>query len=390
MPNPFSLGILVDWWQYVGLLKSLADFYPRGKDNKTMSKYDPQVTPWEVDARDFPQEGSSMGRLEFLLRYAILAPSSHNSQPWKFRIEEKGISVFADKDRWLQVADADQRELFISVGCALENLLIAAEYFGYAHQMQYFPEGEEDLVALVALRQEEKAEKYRDPGLLTQMPKRHTNHGLYETRQISDQDMAKFHACILEEGFWLFSTNEGPYPTYSEEELRRRIDELITRADAIQLSDDAYTRELASWIGRGAFGTPWLMSKVAQLAVTYLNISKGQTKKDSEMILSAPALVALATAANDRKSQVIAGQIFERIALTATKLGIAIHPMSQILEVPEIKAELRELLEVPEVKAEVANLSAEDPVYPQHTFRMGYAEPEERHTPRRSLEEVLL
>lgn len=355
-----------------------------------MSKFDPKVTPWEVNARDFPQEGSATEKLEFLLCYAILAPSSHNSQPWKFRIGENEISVFADKDRWLRVADADQRELFLSVGCALENLLIAAEHFGYVHQEEYFPEGEDSLVAVVKLRSQEETEKHRDLALFEQIPQRHTNHRLYEDQKIPDQNMAEFHACIFEEGFWLFSTNEGPYPLYTEEELRRRIDELITRADAIQLTDGSYTKELATWIGRGAFGTPWLMAKIAQLAVTYLNISKGQTKKDSEMILSAPALVALATAADDRKSQVISGQIFERIALTATKLGIAIHPMSQILEVPEINAELRELLEVPEVKADVAKLSAEDPVYPQHTFRMGYAEPEEGHTPRRLLEELLM
>jgi hypothetical protein len=153
------------------------------------------------------------------------------------------------------------------------------------------------------------------------------------------------HACIYEEGFWIFSTNEGPYILYTEEELRRQIDELIIRADAIQLTDQAYTKELGFWFGQGAFGTPWLMAKICQLALTYLNISKGQTKKDSEMLLSAPALVALASAADDRKSQVMAGQIFDRIALTAISLGMAIHPMSQILEVPEIKAELRELLE---------------------------------------------
>ena len=95
------------------------------------------------------------------------------------------------------------------------------------------------------------------------------------------------------------------------------------------------------------------------------------------MLLSAPALVSLASAADDRKSQVMAGQIFERIALTATSLGMAIHPMSQILEVPEIKAE-------------VAKLSPEENVFPQQTFRLGYAEPEKEHTPRRSLEEVLV
>ena len=108
------------------------------------------------------------------------------------------------------------------------------------------------------------------------------------------------------------------------------------------------------------------------------------------MILSAPALVALVSAVDDRQSQVMAGQIFDRIAVTAAHLGIAIHPMSQIPEVPEIKAKLTELLEVPEVKAKVAKLSPGEPVFPQHTFRLGYAEPEKEHTPRRTLVEVLL
>lgn len=132
------------------------------------------------------------------------------------------------------------------------------------------------------------------------------------------------------------------------------------------------------------------MAKIGQLAVSYLNMSKGQMKKDSEMLLSAPALVALASGADDRNSHVMAGQIFERVALTATSLGMAIHPLSQILEVPEIKAELRALLEVPDVKAAVAKLSPEEHVFPQQTFRIGYAEAEKEHTPRRPLEDVLM
>ena len=80
----------------------------------------------------------------------------------------------------------------------------------------------------------------------------------------------------------------------------------------------------------------------------------------------------------------------QRIALTAASLGIAVHPMSQILQVPEIKAEIKGILEVPEVKAEVAGLSPDEHIFPQHTFRLGYAEPEKEHTPRRPLEEVEL
>ena len=106
---------------------------------------------WNIKESDFPINSSSEEKLTFLLNYAILAPSSHNSQPWKFNVTNDEILVFADKSRWLQVADADQRELYISLGCALENLIIAADHFGYNCSVAYFP-GEKDLVAKVVLQ----------------------------------------------------------------------------------------------------------------------------------------------------------------------------------------------------------------------------------------------
>jgi nitroreductase len=209
--------------------------------------------------------------------------------------------------------------------------------------------------------------------LFEAIPRRHTNHKLYEDRPIPESDIALLHACCEEEGIWIFPTSEAP----NEAELRRRIDELITLADAIQLTDQEYKTELGYWIGKGVFGSSLLMAKVGQLAVSYLNISKVQTKKDSELLLSAPVLVAMGSAGEDRKSQVKIGQIFERVALTAKYLGMAVQPMSQILEIPEIKDEVSKLLPM-------------ENVFPQHTFRIGYAKQEEEQTPRRPLEEVLV
>lgn len=68
--------------------------------------------------------------LERLAYYARLAPSSHNRQPWKFVIGESEIDLFADVDKWLRVADRDRREMFISLGCAIESIRIAADYAG--------------------------------------------------------------------------------------------------------------------------------------------------------------------------------------------------------------------------------------------------------------------
>jgi nitroreductase len=119
------------------------------------------------------------------------------------------------------------------------------------------------------------------------------------------------------------------------------------------------------------------MAKITQLAVTHLNVGKHQAKKDSDVLMSAPVLAVISSKANDRPSQVKVGQVFERLWLMATALGISLQSMSQILEIPDLKSEVSKLIPVQEV-------------YPMQTFRMGYAKQEKEHTPRRDLEEELI
>ncbi len=335
-----------------------------------MKKYEPKVTPWQINEQDFPRDEDSIEKSKFLLRYAILAPSSHNTQPWKFSIGEDGIRIFVDKTRWLKVADSDQRELHVSIGCALENLLIAAEHFGYAHQVTYFPEpSNEELAAVVRFTPREQTSAFRPTALFEAIIARHTNRQAYQARSIQPEDLQRLHDCCVEEGIQLHVTDDP--------EIKRRVDELMVHADALQFADPAWRDELGYWIGQGAFGMPWLVSKVAQLAVTYLNMGKGTAKKDSEVLMSAPLLAALSSQANDRATQVKAGQALERVWLMATNSGIRLHPMNQILQLPEIKAEVTKRIPM-------------KGVMPQLTFRLGYAEPEKEHAPRRPLGEVLI
>ena len=70
------------------------------------------------------------------------------------------------------------------------------------------------------------------------------------------------------------------------------------------------------------------------------------------------------------------GRVFERLALTATSEGLAVHPMSQILEVDALQNDLAALLDL------------EDST-PMHLFRLGYAKPDTTRAPRRSLEDVI-
>jgi nitroreductase len=143
------------------------------------------VKAWDVKESDFPANGSDKEKLQFLLSYAILAPTSHNSQPWKFNVSGDEIRLYADETRWLNVADADQRELHISLGCALENLLVAAEHFGYSYNVTYLP-GEDDLVAVVKLAPASNGQPSRDPRIFDAILTRHTNRKPYEDKAIPE------------------------------------------------------------------------------------------------------------------------------------------------------------------------------------------------------------
>ncbi|MEA2489007.1 MAG: hypothetical protein QOH21_799, partial [Acidobacteriota bacterium] len=75
--------------------------------------------------------------MAFLLRYAILAPSGHDTQPWSFRITAHGVEVMADYSRRLPVVDKDDRELLMSVGAAIANFGLAAAHFGFDTTLTY-------------------------------------------------------------------------------------------------------------------------------------------------------------------------------------------------------------------------------------------------------------
>jgi len=329
-----------------------------------------ESSPWSIGEKDFPTGGNIEEKLKFLLRYAILAPSSHNTQPWKFSLENKTVKIFPDRDRWLKVADGNKRELQISIGCTLENLIIAAEHFGFRCEVAYLPESEKkDPAISVTFNRPNLRPSPISEGLFEAIRKRGTNHNVYDGKSIGEKDLEKLRSISKENGIQLHLTED--------QGIKRRVDSLMVKGDAIQFSDPEWREELGYWMGQGVFGTSWLTSKMSQLAVTYLNMGKSTAKKDSELLMSAPILGVISSGSDEREARIKAGRTFERLALTAANLNVSLHPMSQILEIPDLKSEVAKLIPVADV-------------YPQQTFRLGYAEPEREHTPRRPLEEVLV
>jgi nitroreductase len=309
------------------------------------------VDGWFVADAKFPSD--PIGRLIY---YARLAPSAHNSQPWKFVAGASEIDVFADPARWLPAMDPRRRELHISLGCAIETIRIAADFGGWGSEVSYFPvQGDHSLVARVHIAFGGPKREDSAADLLQHMITRHTSHKLFDpARPVVDTDRQRLYRCFLREDVSLHFVKE-----------RAQLDALAAmelRADETLLGRADYRKEAIGQLA-GVIGMHWLLSKLAQ--------------KDSERLASAPLVAVLTTRRDRALDQIQVGEAFMRIALVAEAHGVRVQPMSQVLEVAEAQAELARLFELGER-------------VPQHLFRLGHAEAETGGPSRRPLEELLV
>jgi hypothetical protein len=323
---------------------------------------------WQIAENEFPAGGTGSDKLRFLLRYAILAPSSHNSQPWRFAVSEDRVDLRFDFGRWLRVADSDRRELHISLGCALENFLIAAEHFGFRHEVTYVPNPADPATAAsVRLTPGGSRASYRPPILFDMIRVRHTSHHRHENRPIPPEQFESLQRCCVEPGIVLRLAVDRP--------TKRSFKDMVVRGDLVQFADPAFRQELARLIGLGAFGTPWITSKLLKLIVRFVNIGRSQAGRDAALVESSPAVAFLASREDNRTVQIQVGQVYERISLMAASFGLWTQPMSQLAEVPLLKEATARLISPPVL-------------VPQLPFRLGYA-PAGTHTPRWECEKVL-
>jgi len=326
---------------------------------------------WEIQEHDFPSHAPLNEQLRFLLGYAVLAPSTRNTQPWKFSVAGGTIGLFADFSRWQPVADAGRRELYLSLGCALENLLVAAGHFGFHHELAYLPDpGNQELVATVSLGPGGPRSPERAAVGLETIRRRRADHGVYLPRAVPSAVIRQLEECVVEPELRLdLITDSG---------LKQAVDDLNLQADVREFADPEFRKELGHWIGQGVFGTSWLLSQIGRLAVSSLNLGKARARKDSELVESAPVLALVSARTDERRHQVKSGQALERLWLLATELGLSVHPMSQALELPDLRREMGRLVSVGDG-------------FPMQLFRLGYAKAlETGHTPRRPVEEVLI
>lgn len=296
----------------------------------------------------------------FLLEQAVKAPSGHNTQPWLFQIGASEVVIYPDYTRALPVVDPAHRELFVSLGCATENLCIAASHKGYRPTVSVAEDG------AIHIRLDRHGDVSPSP-LFAQIALRQTNRRVYDGRRIPTADIGRLAALPVDPAIRVhfYARNTPAFGT---------IADLILRGNTLQMADPAFKTELRHWmrynkrhrdalhdgLSYDVFGAPNLPRIISETVIGQSLNAESQNRSDRKRIASASHFALLTTRDDTVEQWVSLGRTLERLLLASTGLGIAHAYLNPPNELPELARTL----------AETLSLSHE---YPTILLRMGYA-----------------
>lgn len=334
---------------------------------------------WEVKVEDFYNQKTVSEQLGFLVRFAVLAPSGHNSQPWRFRVLENAIEVMADLTRALPASDTNNRQLHISIGCAIENLLLAADYYGFTHEISYFPEGIASApAARIVLKKIRTEVASGGDHLIFAIPRRHTNRNPYTTQMPKNLFLQKIKE---------WETSDIEVHLVSDQSQKEKIADIVSEALIMAMDYKKFRKELSQYLksnitrsslgmlGSG-FGIPTPLSLIAPFLIKFVNVNRLSRKKDEALLkLHTPLYGIIATKEDTQESWLKSGQLYERIALEAERQHINTHPLAAAIQTGEYDKRLQNIIQIS--------------FHPQVFFRMGYSKTPSGCSPRLQAKDVL-
>lgn len=296
-----------------------------------------------------------------LVHYATLAANSHNAQGWRLRPIAEGVTTLPDMSRALPVADADHHHLYASLGCAAENLVLAAGSAGRSAALDFVPEGEGRVEIAVA------EGGGADP-LFAAILDRQCTRSYYDGRMVPPTDLAALEAAAGVAGAEVMLVTDPA--------MIAQVLDLILTANAAQVSDPAFAAELKSWLrfnaraavetGDGLYaassGNPTLPTFLGRFMFDRFFTIGAENDCYARQLRPSAGLAIIHSDRDDPVHWVQAGRVCQRFALQATALGIRHAHLNQPVEVAATRPHLQSLLGLGDRR-------------PDMVLRFGYAPP---------------
>jgi nitroreductase len=357
----------------------------------------PAYQPWK-DWRTDSQSGPLA-----LVRAAILAASPHNTQPWLFKITNSSIELYLDPKRNVGALDPYLREEHIGMGCALQNLLLAAAANGYKATVTTTPGKLSPIPAAPAPKLLARVDlvpgKPEGSELYDAIPHRHTNRGPYIPQKTLPAEFVDALSRLTrdEPDVKLF--------LFTAEADRRKLVAITSASNDVIYSDPEVERGSGGWIRSrwsdiqnfrdglsiDAFGQPPLATAVFKTMPLWLDrwiASRGPKDGYSKLMMRASLMGIIAVRDRyDQENCLRAGGIWQGAHLLATARGVAGRPCNEAVEMIDYER----AHEKPALRtAQLGELIGEPVWQPTFVFYMGYPTLTAAASPRRPVQYVIL
>jgi hypothetical protein len=281
------------------------------------------------------QAGPRAPQLE-LIRYATLAPNGHNTQPWKFRVQGDTVDIVPDRARRTPVVDPDDHHLWVSLGCATENLVRAAPAFGRHADVSVAATGVHLALAPPAVQRSSRFEA---------IPQRQSTRAEYDGRALSIRELRQLEVAAADDSVQVL--------LLTDRARIKRVQDYVVAGNTSQVADAAFITELKSWIRfserdavarrdglfAGSSGNPALPRWLGSLMFDLFFTASAENEKYVSQLQSSAGVVVFAAARDDPAGWVAAGRACERFLLQATVLDVRTAFINQPVEVAAIRTQ---------------------------------------------------
>lgn len=313
----------------------------------SMSAYDEATAALRTDLPAEP------GVKDFI-RYATLAPNSHNTQPWKFASGTDTVTIRPDLARRCPVVDPDDHHVFVTLGCAAENLRIADNARGRPGDVAILPAGKATSIKITLGRG-----TATERTLCDAIPLRQSTRSDYDGQPLSAHDLR-----LLEQA----ASIPGVSTMFLTERAKiSGVLEYVIAGNSIQCDDPAFVRELKDWIrfnpdaalarNDGLFsacsGNPTSPTWLGRLLFDqFFSKSSENAKYTGHLNTSAEVAIFVADQANE-EGWINVGRSFQRFALQATALGVRHAHLNMPIEVASVRGDFARWLGIPDKRPDL-------------------------------------
>lgn len=329
--------------------------------------------PWTISPDDWPASGSLGDQIKFVCSYGLLAPSAHNTQPWGLSVKGDGVVVGINEDRRLTASDMTGRQTWLSLGCCIENIVLAGAACGLTVKVEL---DEADEVIRLNFKPSRQVAVNGDQ--LLAMSQRCSNRNPYQNRPVSAKLLAEIERTNQDESVLIKATTDPNLIALVADSTAKGVKMAMSlptfKAELAHLLRPNWTTQPDGMPGF-VFNMGPLKSWLAPWLFRYGSIAEAESARDRKLLMVSGGLILGFSRGDTLPFWWQAGRAYQRAAVAATRLGLATATMAAAVEAPDFHQDIETM--------------AGTDWRLQTVMRIGYADRPARHSPRRSLADVV-